>query len=150
MARVGAASSWRRDIMAAIMAAAGTGATITAAVGMGATITAAVGTGATITVAVGTAVVGTAAAHIGTAAADTGTEAVATGGDRPRRSTLKSGRFGPMPTQGEYVAASIADSWRDEPSPPGDYPRFNSPIGVERERLGALLIRSTPQFIDGA
>ena len=40
----------------------------------------------------------------------------------------------------KYVAAAIADSWRDEPSPPGDYPRFEAQPGIERPELGALLI----------
>jgi len=39
----------------------------------------------------------------------------------------------------KYVAAAIADSWRDEPSPSGDYPRFEESAGVEQ--LGALLIQ---------
>jgi Protein of unknown function (DUF4239) len=41
----------------------------------------------------------------------------------------------------EYVAAAIADSWRDEPPPSGVYPRFSKPGGVERRELGALLIK---------
>ena len=41
----------------------------------------------------------------------------------------------------QYVAASIADSWRDETAPSGDYPRFQKQAGVEREQLGALLIQ---------
>jgi len=41
----------------------------------------------------------------------------------------------------EYVAAAIADSWRDEPAPPGVYPRFKDPGGVERRQLGTVLIR---------
>jgi hypothetical protein len=41
----------------------------------------------------------------------------------------------------EYVAAAIADSWRDEPPPSGVYPRFSRPVGVERHELGALLVR---------
>jgi hypothetical protein len=40
----------------------------------------------------------------------------------------------------KYVAAAIADSWRDEKAPAGDYPRFKEEAGVEREELGALLI----------
>ncbi len=32
----------------------------------------------------------------------------------------------------KYVAAAIADSWRDEPAPAGDYPRFKDEVGVER------------------
>jgi hypothetical protein len=39
------------------------------------------------------------------------------------------------------VAAAIADSWRDEPPPPGVYPRFTPIAGVERQELGALLIQ---------
>jgi hypothetical protein len=38
-----------------------------------------------------------------------------------------------------YVAAAIADTWRDEPAPSGDYPRFQAPAPDEREPLGALL-----------
>ena len=41
----------------------------------------------------------------------------------------------------KYVAAAIADSWRDEPAPSGDYPRFKAQSGVERQQLGALLIQ---------
>ncbi len=41
----------------------------------------------------------------------------------------------------KYVAAAIADSWRDEAQPPGDYPQFIDETGVEREELGALLIQ---------
>jgi hypothetical protein len=41
----------------------------------------------------------------------------------------------------KYVAAAIADSWRDEPAPAGDYPRFKDEVGVERPELGALLIQ---------
>ena len=41
----------------------------------------------------------------------------------------------------EYVAAAIADSWRDEPPPSGIYPRFKKPAGVERRELGALLVK---------
>jgi hypothetical protein len=40
----------------------------------------------------------------------------------------------------KYVAAAVADSWRDEQAPPGDYPHFKEETGVEREELGALLI----------
>src|SRR5215475_4142643 len=40
-----------------------------------------------------------------------------------------------------YVAAAIADSWRDEAAPSGDYPRFEDEPGVERQQLGALLIQ---------
>ena len=42
----------------------------------------------------------------------------------------------------KYVAASIADSWRNEPAPSGDFPRFDGPAGVERPELGALLIQA--------
>ncbi len=41
----------------------------------------------------------------------------------------------------KYVAAAIADSWRDETAPSGDYPRFKEEVGVERQELGALLIQ---------
>ena len=40
----------------------------------------------------------------------------------------------------EYVAAAIADSWRSELPPSGDYPRFAKAGGVDRHELGALLI----------
>ena len=40
------------------------------------------------------------------------------------------------------MAAAIADSWRDEPAPSGDFPRFDGPAGVERPELGALLIQA--------
>lgn len=42
-----------------------------------------------------------------------------------------------------YVAAAVADSWPDEPLPPGDYPRVshsNGNIGLENTDLGALLL----------
>jgi hypothetical protein len=41
-----------------------------------------------------------------------------------------------------YVAAAIADTWRDETPPTGTYPRFpaNDPETVENRSLGALLI----------
>jgi hypothetical protein len=42
----------------------------------------------------------------------------------------------------KYVAASIADSWRGEPPPSGDFPRFDGPIAAERPELGALLIQA--------
>lgn len=42
----------------------------------------------------------------------------------------------------KYVAAAIADSWRDEPAPSGDFPHFDGPVGVERPELGALLIQA--------
>jgi hypothetical protein len=41
----------------------------------------------------------------------------------------------------KYVAAAIADTWRDELAPSGDYPRFKESAGVEREQLGSLLIQ---------
>ncbi len=41
----------------------------------------------------------------------------------------------------EYVAAAIADSWRDEPQPTGVYPRFSPSSGVERRELGVLLVK---------
>jgi hypothetical protein len=41
----------------------------------------------------------------------------------------------------EYVAAAIADTWRDEPAPPGDYPRFPPSEKVDRAELGALLAK---------
>ena len=42
----------------------------------------------------------------------------------------------------KYVAAAIADSWRSEPPPSGDFPRFDGPLAVERPELGALLIQA--------
>jgi Protein of unknown function (DUF4239) len=39
-----------------------------------------------------------------------------------------------------YTAAVIADTWRDEPRPPGDYPTFSYSAGVERPAFGAELI----------
>jgi hypothetical protein len=42
----------------------------------------------------------------------------------------------------KYVAAAIADSWRNEPAPSGDFPRFDGQPGVERPELGALLIQA--------
>jgi hypothetical protein len=44
-----------------------------------------------------------------------------------------------------YLAAAIADTWRDEPAPPGAYPRFAaSPTAasptLERRQLGDMLI----------
>ena len=38
-----------------------------------------------------------------------------------------------------YVAAAIADTWRAEPAPSGDYPRFQAPAADERAQLGELL-----------
>ncbi len=50
---------------------------------------------------------------------------------KPIRATLR-----------EYVAAAIADSWRDEPPPSGAYPTFeDAPGGVERRELEALLVK---------
>ena len=46
----------------------------------------------------------------------------------------------------KYVAAAIADSWRDEPAPSGDFPRFDGP-GAASDRSSALFsFRPTPQF----
>jgi hypothetical protein len=42
----------------------------------------------------------------------------------------------------EYVAAAIADSWREEPPPSGDYPKFAKRAGIERKELGAVLTRA--------
>lgn len=42
----------------------------------------------------------------------------------------------------KYVAAAIADSWRNEPAPSGDFPRFDGSAAVERPELGALLIQA--------
>jgi hypothetical protein len=42
----------------------------------------------------------------------------------------------------EYLAADIADSWREEPPPPGDYPKFANRNGVERRQLGAILAKA--------
>jgi hypothetical protein len=39
-----------------------------------------------------------------------------------------------------YVAAAIADTWRNEPPPSGDYPRFSPIPSLEREQFGAMLI----------
>jgi hypothetical protein len=39
-----------------------------------------------------------------------------------------------------YVAAAIADTWRTEPPPSGDYPKFPPISGLERQQLGAMLI----------
>ena len=41
---------------------------------------------------------------------------------------------------GTYLAAAIADTWRDEPRPAGVYPTFQNAVGIEREPLGALLV----------
>src|SRR5271170_3531657 len=38
-----------------------------------------------------------------------------------------------------YVAAAIADTWRDEPRPTGVYPIYSPTPGYEREQLGAIL-----------
>jgi hypothetical protein len=40
-----------------------------------------------------------------------------------------------------YVAAAIADTWRDEPRPTGDYPIYSPTPGYEREQLGAMLFK---------
>ena len=40
------------------------------------------------------------------------------------------------------MAAAIADSWRNEPAPSGDFPRFEGSAAVERPELGALLIQA--------
>jgi hypothetical protein len=39
-----------------------------------------------------------------------------------------------------YLAASIADTWRNEPPPSGAYPRFAASPGLERQQLGDMLI----------
>lgn len=39
-----------------------------------------------------------------------------------------------------YVAAAIADTWRNEPPPAGNYPKFAESPGLERRQLGDLLI----------
>jgi hypothetical protein len=39
-----------------------------------------------------------------------------------------------------YVAAAIADTWRNEPRPPGDYPTFAPTPSLERQPLGAMLV----------
>ncbi|HLW92801.1 MAG TPA: hypothetical protein VKS78_16080 [Roseiarcus sp.] len=39
-----------------------------------------------------------------------------------------------------YVAAAIADTWRSETPPDGDYPRFPQSPSLERQPLGALLV----------
>ena len=39
-----------------------------------------------------------------------------------------------------YVAAAIADTWRNEPRPSGAYPTFADTVGIERQQLGALLV----------
>jgi hypothetical protein len=41
----------------------------------------------------------------------------------------------------KYVAAAIADTWRDEPQPSGDYPHFTPTPGYERAPLGDLLMQ---------
>ena len=38
-----------------------------------------------------------------------------------------------------YTAASIADSWPDEPAPPGTYPRLSPAPGVEAREFGSML-----------
>lgn len=39
-----------------------------------------------------------------------------------------------------YLAAAIADTWRNEPRPAGVYPMFQDTVSMEREPLGALLL----------
>jgi len=39
-----------------------------------------------------------------------------------------------------YLAAAIADTWRNEPPPPGVYPRFAASPGLEQRQLGDMLI----------
>ena len=39
-----------------------------------------------------------------------------------------------------YLAAAIADTWRNEPPPSGAYPKFSPSPGLERRELGDLLI----------
>lgn len=39
-----------------------------------------------------------------------------------------------------YLAAAIADTWRNEPPPSGDYPKFPAGSSLERKQLGDLLI----------
>jgi hypothetical protein len=39
-----------------------------------------------------------------------------------------------------YVAAAIADTWREEPRPAGVYPIFTDPPSYERQPLGTLLL----------
>jgi len=39
-----------------------------------------------------------------------------------------------------YVAAVIADTWSDEPRPPGAYPTFEHTANIERPQLGAMLV----------
>lgn len=44
----------------------------------------------------------------------------------------------------QYTAAAVADSWRNEPAPPGEYPRVvqgPSADGLEAGSLGAMLAR---------
>jgi hypothetical protein len=41
-----------------------------------------------------------------------------------------------------YVAAAIADTWRDEPPPSGDYPRFPPTSNLERQQLGTMLVEA--------
>jgi len=50
---------------------------------------------------------------------------------QPIRATLRA-----------YVAAFIADSWRDEAAPPGVYPRLPDSDAVGRRPLGALLVKA--------
>jgi hypothetical protein len=39
-----------------------------------------------------------------------------------------------------YLAAAIADTWRNEPAPSGAYPRFPASASLERRQLGDMLI----------
>jgi hypothetical protein len=39
-----------------------------------------------------------------------------------------------------YVAAAIADTWREEPKPSGEYPIFPHGSSLERQPLGVLLV----------
>ncbi len=40
-----------------------------------------------------------------------------------------------------YLAAAIADTWRDQPRPTGVYPIYSPTPGCEREQLGAMLFK---------
>jgi len=39
-----------------------------------------------------------------------------------------------------YVAAVIADTWRSDPPPAGDYPKFPDSANIERTQLGGMLV----------
>lgn len=41
----------------------------------------------------------------------------------------------------QYTAGVIADSWRGEPAPTGDYPTFKAMSGFRKELMGALLLK---------